>query len=503
MLHEKPLRRFERVLAEQLAAFPRSSRSFSREVFTWLGDRLWIKSRLASDLDVDPSQLYFSGRALSFAASAFFATEFDDAAILVVDGDGEWATTSFAVARDSRIELLFEMHHPHSLVLALRAIAKWLGFGQPGGEALVEALATLGTASHAQAMSQFVRVGDAARIELDDRGFVSDLNGGLACGPAWIAAFGSARHVGDALLHSSQGSRHADLAASFQAVLADAVLALARELAQRVSSNKLCFVGALANNATIVAKLAEHGPFDEVFVPPWCDESALAIGAAWYGSSSFEPGVRPTATSGFRFGEAALLEPTLAKVTGCSAEVVVDEYARVERMAAALRSGRTVGWVRGRVEYGTDPIEARLVLADPRRHGIVKHLADSILRREEFLPFTAVVASERAEEFFVVPPSLRSTIGGRIVSLAATSNARRYAPEWTGSCERFRVRFVTRAQDAALHSLLSKFGEPMLLAAPLAPRSEPVVRGERDAVSFLERSALDLLVVEDRVYERS
>lgn len=503
VLHERPLRRFERVLSGQLAAFPRSARSFSREVFTWLGDRLWIKSRLASDFGVDPERVHFAGRHTALAAAAYFATDYDEAAILVVDGDCEWATTSLMRASETSIDSVAEIHHPHSLVLAARAVARWLGFAQVGGEELSEALAARGEARFVGELSAFVKVAKDAHIELDPRAFVDDLAGGLACGPAWIGRFGSARQIGEPLFADRSNSHHADVAASFQHVLEIAVLALARELHRRVPSRRLCFTGALANNKAVVARLAEESPFAEVFVPPWCDDSGSAIGAALHGYMVFAAGARPRMPIDARLGEDALLEPVLAKIDGCSAEIVSEADARIERLTTWLSTGRTVGWVRGRVEYGVGILGSRLVLADPNRADNATHVARAVLRREEFAPCSAIVAAERAEEFFDVSTALRRTAHVRVVSAPLKLAAQGRVSEIVDARGRALVQLVDADRDPELHRLLTRFAAPVLLAMPLAPRGEPVVRGERDAVAFLERSALDVLVVEDRIYTRA
>jgi carbamoyltransferase len=304
------------------------------------------------------------------------------------------------------------------------------------------------------------------------------------------------------LLTPGSGVPYAHLAASFQRVLELAVLALARELARRVPSTRLCFTGALARNRGLVAELAAVGPFAEIFVPAWCDDSGSAIGAALHAHTILAAGDRPSASVDTRLGEDALLEPVPAKISGATAEIVPDESERIERLAAALRSGCTVGWVRGRVEYGAGALGSRLVLADPEHKASAAHVARSVLRREDFAPCSALIAAERAEEFFYINPSLRRTAGVRLVSAGVQTPAREHASAIVTDRGGAFVQLVDAARDPALHRLLTMTSAPVLLALPLAPRGEPVVRGERDAAALFERSALDLLVVEDRIYSR-
>jgi carbamoyltransferase len=501
VFYEKPLRRFERVLAGQMSAFPRSSATFGRELFTWLGDRMWQKTQLASEFGVDADRVRFTEHHAAHAASAFFLSPFDEAAILCVDGAGEWATTSLARGSGTKIEMLSEIHHPHSLGLASRAVARYLGFSAPGGESNVPMLAAYGEPRFAGDMRRFVRVASDGHYEFDHRAFSSDLDGGLVCGPAWTELCGAPRLPTDPIQLAAGERRHADVAASFQIVLEETVLALVRELHRRVPTRGLCLCGELAHNTALVARIAEEGLYAELFLPPDCGDAGAALGAALYAHNVTEPGRRTTPLVDPCLGETV---PREARVSG---EEIALEDARIDRIVNALADGRTVGWVRGRCESGPRSLGRRVLLADPRRAETALHVSRSITRREEFVPYSPAVTAERAHEFFHIPSSAHWPVRLRQVLLRSKPAAQRSAPAAIHVDGRAAAHVVDSALDPAFHRLLTRFGErtgaPLLLSTTFGPRGEPAVRSERDAQSLFERSALDLLVVEERVYARA
>jgi len=193
VFYEKPLLKFERVLWSQLAAFPRSARSFAETMFVWLGDRVWLKNRIASELEIPAQKVSFCEHQRSHAAAAFLPSPFEEAAILCADDFGEWATTSLAVGRGSQIELLAEQHFPHSLGLVASALAQFLGF-EPGlDESKLEALAALGSPRFAREFDELVRAGEGGAFEVDMRRFRFLFDGTRLCDESLVELLGAAR----------------------------------------------------------------------------------------------------------------------------------------------------------------------------------------------------------------------------------------------------------------------------------------------------------------------
>jgi len=522
VFHEKPLRRFERVLASQLRGFPRSAGSFSRSLFLWLGDRLWLKNRIATELGIAPELVLFGGHHESHAASTFFASPFEDAAVLVVDGAGEWATTSLWRGNGSQLQLIDEQHYPHSLGLFYSAMAEHLGFAPGGGESRLMELAAHGKPTLRAEVDRLLHVGRDGSITLDMSRFRFDHDSERLCSDALVEVLGPARIPGAPLRRSPGDSRDADLAASVQAAVEDALLALVAELHRRAPSENLCLAGDLALNAAAVGRIARDGPFRRLFVQPAAGDAGCALGAALHVHHAVLGGNRVWRQEHVFLGESVLAEP------GPGSQPLCDDAAVVDALLASLLGDGLVGWVRGRNEWGPRSLGHRSLLADPRRAEAAGLVSRAVKRREDFRPFSPAVPAERAAELFELPGSETATAVApgaasdmaqnrhgadaswplrfmqvNVRARAATIAAAPAAVQADGSC---RPQLVHAAEDPLFHALLTRFGAatgvPLLLHTSLNLRGEPPVRGEADALALLARSELPALIVEDRLYTR-
>ncbi len=501
VFYEKPLRKFVRILATQLKAFPRSARAFSRAMFLWLGDRLWMKNRIVSELGVDPARILFTEHHQSHAASAFYPSPFDEAAILTVDGVGEWATTTFGLGRSRDVEILAEVHFPNSLGLLYSSLTAFLGFEVNEGEHKVMGLAAYGEPRFEREIASLLRVDEDGSFSLDVSPFRFHFDPERSFGDGLIRLLGEPRAPSAPLRMAPPDRRDADVAASLQRVLESAVLSLARELHRRVPSKNLCLAGGVALNVVANARLVREGPFERVFVQPAAGDAGGALGAALYVHHAVLGGERR-----FVQEHAFLGEPVIEEARD-GARRLPDDDAIVEEMARRLVAGKTVGWVRGRFEWGPRGLGHRSLLADPRRLEMKDHVNRSVKRRESFRPFAPAVAAERAAELFDVPAGGEWPARFMLLAVPARSRAKDAAPATLHVDGSARVQLVRADVDPLFHRLLTRFGElagvPVLLNTSLNLRGDPIVRGEADALSLLERSELDALVVEDRLYERS
>jgi len=501
VFHEKPLRRFERVLASQLRGFPRSAGGFSRSMFSWLGDRLWLKNRIATELGIAPSRVLFGEHHESHAASAFLSSPFEDAAVLVADGAGEWATTSLWRGRGAQLQPLGEVRFPHSLGLFLSAMAEHLGFPAGGGEARLMELAAHGQPRFRAQVDRLLRVAPDGSFTLDMDCFRFDVDGERLGSDALAAVLGPPRAPGAALRFTAPDAADADLAASVQAALEDAVLALLGELHRRAPCDNLCLAGDVALNAGVVGAVARRGPFRRLFVQPAAGDAGAALGAALHVHHAVAGGGRAWRQEHGFLGERLLAEP------GPGAQPLRDESAVVAALLDALLRDGLVGWVRGRFEWGPRSLRLRGLLADPRRADARALVSRAVKRREDFRPFAVALPAERAADFLELPAADASW-PLRFLQLAvparpAAADAAPAIVHADGSC---RPQLVHAAEDPLFHALLARFGEatglPLLLHTSLNVRGEPPVRGEADALSLFARSALPALVVEDRLYRR-
>jgi len=500
VFYEKPLRKFERLLVTQLAAFPRSARSFSRSMFLWLGDRLWMKNRLSDELGVDAGRIAFTEHQRAHAAAAFFGSPFDAAAVLTVDDFGEWATTALARGSGRELEVLSEVHFPHSLGLFASAISQFLGFEPGSDEHEVEALAAHGTPRFEQVLGDLVQTGEGGSFTVRQDVFRFAHDTERLFGPELEELLGPPRRPGAELRHAGDDARHADVAASLQAVLERTVLELARELHRRAPSERLCFAGQLARNRRLCARLLADGPFDELYVPTACDEAGAALGAAL--GLAFE--LDETAVrAGDALGRLGRDDDLLAEPEeGARA---VDDPA--DEVARRLADGARVAWVRGGLELGRESLGGRLLLGLAAGASARTDFLAAVQRGEPHRAVRLAVTAEAAGELADLPARACEELLARAqLDVPATARLRELAPSAVQPDGRVWLQLVRASDDADLHRVLEAVGErsgaPALLLAGFHLRGSPVVRTEAEAVDAFRRSALDALVVGERLYVR-
>ncbi|MEM6570468.1 MAG: carbamoyltransferase N-terminal domain-containing protein, partial [Planctomycetota bacterium] len=359
VVSQKPLRTFERLLASHLEEFPRSARGFARAMFLWLGDRLWMRSRVAQELEVEAKRVLFCEHARAHAASAAFAAGLDDAAVLVLDDVGEWTTTAQCRVRAGAVEVLAEMRFPDSLGLVASAITRYLGFVPGQDEEVLGALGAHGAPRMLEHLRELVVPLDRGAFRVDRRAFPFRRGGDLAYGDALVEALGPARASGQPLLASGDDTRHADVAASAHALLAERAVDAARALRERVADvPDLALTGFLAQDARIVARVAEQSGFERVHAAPYADDAGAALGAALVGAQG-------AAFVGPLLGPRA--EDDLGEHEGAKALDGADEVPR--RIAERLARGELVGWARGRLALGRGALGGRIALASASEEG--------------------------------------------------------------------------------------------------------------------------------------
>ncbi|MBI3844678.1 MAG: hypothetical protein HY292_08585 [Planctomycetes bacterium] len=500
VFHEKPLRKFERILATQMRAFPRSAKAFSRSMFLWLGDRMWTKQRIASELGIDPSRVLFTEHHESHAASAFYPSPFDEAAILTVDGAGEWATTTLARGRGRDVEILAELNFPHSLGLLYSAITAFLGFEVNEGEHCVMSLAAYGEPRFEREIASLVRLRNDGSFELELTPFRFQFDPDRSFGPELERLLGPRRVPGSPVRWQPPDTRDADVAASVQRVIETTLQALVRELHRRVPSENLCLAGGVALNVVANARLLREGPFRRLFVQPAAGDAGCALGAALWVQHAALGRDRCFVQDHAFLGEAIEPEPA------GDARRLRDDDAIVDEIVRRLVAGEMVGWVRGRFEWGPRGLGHRSLLADPRRLDTKDRIASTVKRREPFRPFAPSVPAERAAEFFDVPAGGEWPARFMLLAVPAKASAIAAAPAALHVDHSAQVQLVHADADPLFHRVLVQFGEatgaPILLNTSLNLRGDPIVRGEADALDLQRRSALDALVVEDRLYAR-
>lgn len=499
--YEKPFIRFERLLETYLQFAPRGFGSFRAALPVWLRDKLFQKQELSSrlreiDEGFDPSRLLFAEHHRSHAASAFFVSPFEEAAVLTMDGVGEWATTTLGAGRGNQLSLTHEIHFPHSLGLLYSAFTAYAGFRVNSGEYKLMGLAPSGTPKYAELIYEhLIDLKDDGSFRLNLRYF--DYCTGLSMtNESFHRLFGGPPRKPEDPLRE----RDADLAASVQAVVDEAVLRLARAAQRETGLDSLCLAGGVALNCVANGKLLRRGPFRSLFIQPAAGDAGGALGAAltaYHGMG----GAR--ACDGVTDGMGgALLGPAYSqdeiearlRAVGACFEVL-DEEALVLACAARLDDGAALGWFQGRMEFGPRALGARSILCDPRRPDAKDTLNAKIKLRESFRPFAPAVLCERTAEWFDLAGDSPYML---LVAKVAASRLGQI-PAVTHVDGSARIQSVGADAEPRFRRLLQAFEQrtscPILVNTSFNVRGEPIVRTPEEAFRCFMGTELDCLAV--------
>ncbi|MFO1316112.1 MAG: carbamoyltransferase [Burkholderiales bacterium] len=530
VFYDKPLVKFERLLETYLAFSPRGFASFVRAMPVWLKEKLYLKallkrelSGLAGDKGARLPQLLFTEHHEAHAAAAFYPSPFDEAAILCLDGVGEWATTSVWTGRGRRLAPHWEIDFPHSLGLLYSAFTYYCGFRVNSGEYKLMGLAPYGEPRYAQRIrDHLVDVKPDGTFRLDMRYF--DFATGLTMTNARFDALfdGPARSA-----ESELTQRHMDVARSIQDVTEDIVLKLARTVAAETGMRRLCLGGGVALNCVANGRLLREGPFDDLWIQPAAGDAGSAIGAAlaaWHGYLGRERApVQPDAMAGAYLGPAFGAGEARAQLVRAGAVYDErDDAALVAETAAALAAGEVVGWFQGRMEFGPRALGNRSILGDPRNPEMQRTMNLKIKYRESFRPFAPSVLEDRVGDYFeldraspymlLVAPvreALRVADRGdaNAFGIARLNQPRSTLPAITHVDYSARVQTVTAAGNPRYHALLQAFcaqtGCAALINTSFNVRGEPIVRTPEEAYRCFMRTEMDRLVVGNFVMRKA
>ena len=526
--YDKPFLKFERLLETYVAFAPRGFRSFSMAVPVWIKEKLFQKDllrrklrTLAPEVDWD-ARLLFAEHHQSHAASAFYPSPFRDAVVLTMDGVGEWATTSAGIGHGNELEMVREIHFPHSLGLLYSAFTYYTGFKVNSGEYKVMGLAPYGEPKYARAiLDHLIDLKPDGTFRLD-LGYFDYCTGLTMTNGRFDALFGGpARKPEEPLTQ-----RHMDLAASVQAVTEEAVLRLTRSLREETGIPYLCLAGGVALNCVANGKVLRDGRFDDLWVQPAAGDAGGALGAALAASHRLSGEPRPSAGSKGAGGDAmqgAFLGPEFGPeeiraaldAAGARYETLGDE-ALIAATVEALAAGKAVGWFQGRMEFGPRALGNRSILADARSPTMQKTLNLKIKHRESFRPFAPSVPRADVADWFELDrdsPYMLLVAGvkpeRRRGEAEAPNNAlsgldrldvpRSEVPAVTHVDYSARVQTVHPETNPRYHALLEAFkaktGCPVLVNTSFNVRGEPIVCTPADAFRCFMGTGLDCLAI--------
>ncbi|RPI15053.1 MAG: hypothetical protein EHM60_05260 [Lysobacterales bacterium] len=529
VFYDKPFLKFERLLETYLASTPRGLRSFVAAMPVWVKEKLFLKSELRRELrnlgggEGRLPPLLFSEHHLSHAASAFYPSPFESAAVLCLDGVGEWATASTWVGKGSRLEPRWELQFPHSLGLLYSAFTYYTGFKVNSGEYKMMGLAPYGEPRYAGLIrNHLVDVKPDGTFRLDMRyfGYATGLRMTTA---RFHALFGGPPRQPD----EPVDQRTMDLAASIQQVTDEIVLRLARTLRRETGERRLCLAGGVALNCVSNGRLARDGVFDDLWIQPAAGDAGGAVGAAllaWHergGARVVEPG--GDGMSGSFLGPEWTDDEAerFCREHGLPCERL-DAANLAERVAALLADGAIVGWMQGRMEFGPRALGNRSILADPRNPAMQRDLNLRIKFRESFRPFAPAVLRERVADHFdfvrdspymLLVSSVRDAgtfdedSGTKPAGMERLRAVRSPLPAVTHVDGSARIQTVDRRTNPAFHRLIEAFdaktGVPVLVNTSFNVRGEPIVCTPKDAYQCFMGTNIDWLVIGPCLLERS
>ena len=499
VFYENPFARLERVTLSCLKTFPRAWKQFPSAVRSQVGSKIWVLDALASTLGVARSKVITAGHHESHAASAFFASPYQRAAVLTIDGMGEDISTGIWMGDGPDLRCLATIPYPHSIGLVYAAITAFLGFEVNEGEYKVMGLAAFGQPRFKAEFSKLLRLHSDGAFELDMDYFAFHTDTDIAFSSRMESLLGPRRVRGKAwnLDEDADDRRYADIAASLQWATEEAILGLAREARRRTGCDDLCLAGGVALNCVANARTLRESGFSRLFVQPAAGDAGGALGAAMLGSIALD-GRRPEPMT-----TAALGAPVRTDVARNLCEKMGLQWTEpADPLGAAaelIADDKICAFVRGRFEWGPRALGQRSILAAPQEAAMRDRLNQVIKKREPFRPFAPAILETRAGEWF---SEHDNDMAPYMATTAQVIDAKSYdlgAVRHVDGTSRVQTVGSERAPD--LFNLLKKLeaggAPPIVLNTSMNGAGEPIVGQETDAIGFFVSHPVDSMVLGD------
>jgi len=522
--YDKPLLKFERLLETYLSYAPQGFPSFMRAMPLWLRQKLYIPREIHNGLKGEFKGRYiFTEHHESHAASAFFPSPFEEAAVMTLDGVGEWATSSWGVGRGNKMQLNAELRFPHSLGLLYSAFTYYCGFKVNSGEYKLMGLAPYGDPKYVDLiLNNLLDLKEDGSFRMD-MSYFNYCQGLTMTSSKFDELFGAPARAAESPLDD----RHMDIAASIQKVTEEVMLRMARHVHRQTGMKNLCLAGGVALNCVGNGRVMRDGPFENIWIQPAAGDAGGALGAAMFVWHQLLDKPRTVGTSDSQYG--SLLGPrysreeirTFLDSEGAVAHEYQDDDSLCDAVAELLAGENVVGWFQGRMEFGPRALGGRSILGDARSREMQSTMNLKIKFRESFRPFAPSVLKERSNEYFgmratdespymlIVAPvqeKQRLAVNGDAASLKGIEKLkvpRSVVPAITHVDYSARVQTVDAARHGRYRRLIEKFDEktgcPMLINTSFNVRGEPIVCTPADAYRCFLATNMDVLVLEDFV----
>ncbi len=519
--YDKPLLKFDRLLETYISYAPAGFRSFLKAMPLWLRRKLHLPREMSRSLNKAYKRRFiFTEHHESHAASAFFPSPFEEAAILTLDGVGEWSTASFGTGRGNKITLTHELHFPHSLGLLYSAFTYFTGFRVNSGEYKLMGLAPYGEPKYADLIfDKLLDLKEDGSFRMD-MSYFNYCQGLTMTNRKFADLFGRPARSAESPITEDD----MDIAASIQLVTEEVMLRCARHVHQQTGMKNLCLAGGVALNCVGNGRLLREGPFDEIWIQPAAGDAGGALGVAlftWYQLLGNERQCEPLdAQHGSLLGPAYSDNDirTFLDEAGAKYEHITNEDALCDRVAELLATENVVGWMQGRMEFGPRALGSRSILGDARSTKMQSVMNLKIKFRESFRPFAPSILEEKVDEYFEMRPreqspymllvadvqqDKRADMNGQMEAATGLDKlhvCRSDVPAITHVDFSARVQTVDSRRHSAYHRLIKSFydrtGCPVIINTSFNVRGEPVVCSPEDAYRCFMGTNMDVLVIE-------
>ena len=525
---EKPFRKFDRILMTALQTYPRSWRVFRESMISWMIDKLWVRTTLQNEVGVSKEKVLFCEHHLSHAASAYLCSPFDEAAILTIDGVGEWVTASYGVGRGSRIRLFKQIEFPHSIGLLYSAFTAFLGFEVNEGEYKVMGMAAYGVPRYVDKVWKLVRQNTDGSFSLDMDYFCFHYSTDQTYNQKFVKLFGEPRPSNLQFFTAETGfpkyfgappgnyselcklnQHYADVAASIQQVTEELLLGMANNLYRETGIKRLCIAGGVGLNSVANARILKETPFEQLFVQPAAGDGGGALGAAlWAYNCLFgKPRNFTMQHAYWGRGDCDAEIGDFLQQNGIPFRHFENDDQLLDHVVERLIQGKVVGWSQGRFEWGPRALGNRSILADPRNPDMKDIVNAKIKFREPYRPFAPSVLSECVEKYFDLPQAKCHHPARYMLYVVPVRESQRSTlPAITHVDGTGRLQTVFRDQSPRYYRLIERFGQatgvPVLLNTSFNLKGEPIVNTPANAFDTFSKSEMDSLVLENFLVEK-
>lgn len=497
-------------------------------MMNWLSDKLWVKSIFIDKLGIDSSKILFVPHHLSHAAASFYPSPFKSAAILTVDGVGEWTTTAFGFGRDNVITLQKEMKFPHSLGLLYSAFTAFLGFEVNDGEYKVMGMAPYGKPVYLDKVKKLVKTFADGSYALNMEYFAFHTSTDISYTTKFVSLFGKPRprdlhfftktsgfpsYFGgkppNYVALCRQNQYYADVAASIQAFTEEQLLSIARYVHGQTKEENLCVGGGVALNSVANAVLLQKGPFKSIYIQPAAGDDGGALGAALYAYHALCGNTKRSGqnTAYFGIGYTNDQIKSVLDTRQIPYRKIASESALTKYIARELAAKKVVGFFHGRAEWGPRALGARSIIANPMSEEMKDIVNVRIKFREPYRPFAPVTLASKAKEYFELGKKDSTHLTDFMLGVFPVKTAKKSkVPAITHIDGSARPQLITRAQNARYYDIVNAFGKItgvyVLMNTSFNLKGEPIVNSPENALSTFSKSGLDILVLENYIIQK-